>query len=55
MVSPYCGKEPQDAVERYDRKNKKCINVDRPQAIKQYNRFMGGVDTADKMITLVEK
>lgn len=35
MVSSYCENEPQDTIERWDRKNKKYININRPQGTKQ--------------------
>lgn len=50
VISSFSGKEPQDTVKRWDRKKKIHIEIPRPQAIKQYNRFMGGVDMADKMV-----
>lgn len=35
---------------RYDRKDRKRIEVGRPYSIQEYNKFMGGVDLMDRMI-----
>ena len=50
MISSFCGQEPQDSAQRWDRKTKKHVEVSRPQCIIQYNRFMGGVDMTDRMV-----
>ena len=50
LISSFAGKEPQDQVRRWDRSKKCHIQVSRPDAVKQYNRFMGGVDMADRMV-----
>ena len=52
MISNFVGKEPVDKCLRYDRKEKKKIGVDRPAAIAIYNKFMGGVDKADLLLSL---
>lgn len=49
-ISTYAAAEPEDIVQRYDRKEKKYIEVNRPFVIKEYNNFMGGVDLMDRMI-----
>lgn len=48
-VPTYAGAHP-DIVKRYDRKVKERIDVTRPFAIQEYNKFMGGVDMMDRMI-----
>lgn len=42
MISSFCGKEPEDHVQRWDRKTKTRIEISRPQCVIQYNKFMGG-------------
>lgn len=36
-----------DIVDRYDRKQKCCVNVDAPKIVTSYNAYMGGVDVLD--------
>jgi hypothetical protein len=50
MISPFCGKEPQDTVRRWDKKSKSHVGIQRPNAVKECNRFMGGVDMSDRMV-----
>lgn len=49
-VSTYAGAHPEDTVKRYDRKAKEKVDVTRPFAIQEYNKFMDGVDMMDRMI-----
>ena len=51
-VSSYAGKEPLGTCKRYDRAAKKKIDVVRPFSVEVYNRFMGGVDKADMLLSL---
>ncbi|XP_071053564.1 piggyBac transposable element-derived protein 3-like [Onthophagus taurus] len=51
VASTFCGAQPVDAVHRFDRKQKTTIDVNRPNIIKQYNMFMGGVDLLDGLIS----
>ncbi|KAG5890991.1 hypothetical protein JTB14_017597 [Gonioctena quinquepunctata] len=44
LASTSCGSQPIDIVQRSDRKTKTRIGVQRPDMIKQYNHFLGGVD-----------
>lgn len=48
--STLCGVLPMETIKRYDRKQKKFIDVQCPQIIKVYNRHMGGVDLMDAHI-----
>lgn len=50
MASTYAGALPEDTVKRYDRTSKTIVEIPRPYAIREYNRYMGGVDMADRMI-----
>ncbi|KAJ8930270.1 hypothetical protein NQ314_016937 [Rhamnusium bicolor] len=44
LISSFAGKNPVSRVRRFDRKEKKNIDVDCPYIITEYNRHMGGVD-----------
>ncbi|XP_025407032.1 piggyBac transposable element-derived protein 3-like [Sipha flava] len=41
-----------DYVQRYDKKLKQYVTVERPEIVKLYNASMGGVDKSDQMISL---
>jgi len=49
-ISTYAGAIPEDKAKRFDRKSRTTIEITRPYAISEYNRFMGGVDIMDRMI-----
>lgn len=50
LASTYVGAEPVDSVNRYDKKEKKTINIVCPKIIKDYNAHMGGVDLMDSFL-----
>ena len=52
MVSTDAGIELMGAVRRYDRKEKKKIDVKCPDVIKKYNGRMGGIDKSDMLTHL---
>ena len=52
MVSTYVGVQPLDTAIRWDRAAKKHVDVDRPAIIRQYNKFMGGIDLMDSLMSL---
>lgn len=52
LASSYICHSPVVQVKRYDKEEKKKVDVDCPQIIKQYNTHMGGVDLADMLIAL---
>ncbi len=52
MVSTYVGVHPLDTARRWDRAAKKHVDVDRPAIIKEYNKFMGGIDLMDSLLFL---
>ena len=51
-ISNFVGKNDVGQCNRYDRKEKKQIAVDRPKCIEIYNKFMGRVDKADMLLAL---
>ena len=51
-ISNFAGKEPVDTCKRFDRKERKKIDVDRTKSVANYNKFMGGVDKADMLLSL---
>lgn len=40
-----------DIVKRWDRSNKKYIDVERPEIVRHYNKTMGGVDKHDQLVS----
>ena len=51
-LSNYVGKDPIGKCNRYDKSQKKRIEIDRPNSVAIYNKFMGGVDKADMLLSL---
>lgn len=41
-----------DVVQRWDKKEKHYIEVDRPEIIRRYNKSMGGVDKQDMLTSI---
>ncbi|KAL3225903.1 hypothetical protein MRX96_025375 [Rhipicephalus microplus] len=52
LLSPCCGTEPVDTTKRYDKKQKKYVEVERPACVRFYNNHKGGVDLNDFLISL---
>ncbi|KAL4101133.1 hypothetical protein QTP88_021153 [Uroleucon formosanum] len=50
LLSTFAAVDPVVKVSRYDRKQKKRVEVDCPNIIKVYNRHMGGVDLLDGLL-----
>ena len=50
MASTEHGSNPEDLVKRYSRKERRYIDVKRPEVIRAYNQNMGGVDLNDRMV-----
>ena len=40
----YVAVEPKDTCRRWDSSEKKYVEIKRPAVIKEYNKYMGGVD-----------
>ena len=39
-----------DGIRRWSKKEYKIVEVHRPDAVKQYNASMGGIDLVDRMV-----
>lgn len=50
LSSSFVGKEPTQKVRRFCKKQKKYLDVDCPQIIRNYNQHMGGVDLLDSFL-----
>lgn len=50
LASTEHGSDPEDLVKRYSRKERRYIDVKRPDVIRAYNKNMGGVDLNDRMV-----
>ena len=51
-ISNYIEKEPLDACKHYDKTSNKSVDIERPYSVAVYNKFMGGVDKADMLLSL---
>ncbi|XP_065662877.1 piggyBac transposable element-derived protein 3-like [Hydra vulgaris] len=52
LISTYCDPGLVSKIKRWDRKDKKYIEIDCPSVLQEYNKTMGGVDLADMLISL---
>lgn len=50
LASTFAGDIPKSTVRRYDKSNKRYIDIDRPFVVGEYNRHMGGVDLIDSIM-----
>lgn len=52
MASSFVGKGSIDRVERWSKKEKRIVSIDRPEIVNLYNQCMGGVDKTDFLLQL---
>lgn len=52
LISNFTGSTPVGKASRYDKTEKKRIDITCPNIVKSYNAVMGGVDLADMLISL---
>ena len=52
FVSSYAGIEASSTVKRWSRNDKRNIEIDCPFVVREYNKFMGGVDLMDMLLSL---
>ena len=52
VVSTVHSAVPLDSISRCSKKEHKIVKVHRPDAVKQYNASMGGVDLVDRMVSI---
>lgn len=50
LISSFARTHPETMVKRYDRKQKRTVDVKCPFVIQEYNRHMGGVDLLDSLM-----
>ncbi|XP_039545881.1 piggyBac transposable element-derived protein 3-like [Pimephales promelas] len=50
LISSYCAVEPQDKARRWRKSDKAFVEVNRPHIVKEYNKFMGGIDLLDASV-----
>lgn len=51
LVSNFVGSGNLEIIQRWDKKIKSYVNVERPEIVALYNQSMGGVDKVDQLIS----
>lgn len=52
FISTYAAVEPESTCKRYKASENKRVDIPQPSVVKEYNKFMGGVDKADMLLEL---
>lgn len=52
IASSCVGQSPSDVSQRWSKKEKKMLNIQRPFSVKLYNQHMGGVDLMDQCVAM---
>lgn len=52
MASSCVGQSPPDVAQRWSKKEKQMLNIQRPFSVKLYNQHMGGVDLMDQCVAM---
>ncbi|CAK1599853.1 unnamed protein product [Parnassius mnemosyne] len=52
LLSTVEAKEPVDVCQRWCKKQRHYVTVNRPSVVRNYNKYMGGVDLADRMLAV---
>ncbi|KAI4810885.1 hypothetical protein KUCAC02_013812 [Chaenocephalus aceratus] len=55
MASTCTGQSPSDVAQRWSKKEKKMLNIQRPFSVKLYNQHMGGVDLMDQCVAMIHQ
>jgi len=50
-ILAYAGALPEDTTTLYDKKKRSRVQINLSFSVQEYNKFMGGVDLMDRMIT----
>ena len=55
LISSYSGVEPRDKCNRWSVASKQRVEIDRPNIVKKYNRYMSSIDLCDLIIEFYQK
>lgn len=54
VIPSFIGEQPLGECERFDKNLKKTTDILRPESVRVYNDYMGGVDKSDNMLALYQ-